>query len=101
VLIAPLRAAGRLEILDGDAGLSPGVRAVATPGHTPGHQSVLVADELLVTGDLLVHAVQLLRPGLAYGHDVDAQTARVSRLVQLTPGRRLAVSHLGEAFTRA
>lgn len=33
----------RFELLDGDAEVLPGLRVVATPGHTSGHQSVLVA----------------------------------------------------------
>lgn len=32
----------RYELLDGDYELRPGVRVLATPGHTPGHQSVAV-----------------------------------------------------------
>jgi N-acyl homoserine lactone hydrolase len=35
-------AGARFELLDGDAEIAPGVRVVATPGHTVGHQSVLV-----------------------------------------------------------
>ncbi len=35
-------AGARYELLDGDAEVAPGVRALATPGHTVGHQSVLV-----------------------------------------------------------
>lgn len=34
----------RLIEIDGDADICPGVRAIASPGHTPGHQSVLVGD---------------------------------------------------------
>src|SRR6266705_6194829 len=33
----------RWELLDGDTEIVPGVRVIATPGHTSGHQSVLVA----------------------------------------------------------
>jgi len=76
---------------------------VATPGHTPGHHSVLVADgdeRLLVTGDLLVHAVQLLYPELAYAHDMDFAQARASRAAMLSRGHELAVSHLGAPFLR-
>jgi N-acyl homoserine lactone hydrolase len=35
-------AGARLELLDGDAQIAEGVRVVATPGHTPGHQCVIV-----------------------------------------------------------
>jgi hypothetical protein len=53
-----------------------------------------------VTGDLLVHAVQLLYPDLAYGHDMDAKRARASRTAMLSRDLELAVSHLGTAFLR-
>jgi len=33
----------RWELLDGDAELVPGLKVIATPGHTVGHQSVVVA----------------------------------------------------------
>jgi N-acyl homoserine lactone hydrolase len=35
-------AGARFELLDGDAEIAEGVRVVATPGHTVGHQSVMV-----------------------------------------------------------
>jgi glyoxylase-like metal-dependent hydrolase (beta-lactamase superfamily II) len=105
-LIAPLQAAGRLRLLDGDTPLRDGARAVATPGHTPGHQSVIVADgreSVLVTGDLLVHAVQLLHPEVAYVYEVDPEMARRSRERMLDPGAAstlyVASSHLTEPFT--
>ncbi|MBU2668760.1 MBL fold metallo-hydrolase [Actinoplanes bogorensis] len=105
LLVEPLRAAGRLEMIDGDRGLAPGVRVVATPGHTPGHQSVWVesdGDSLLVTGDLLVHAIQLVDPELPYASDMDPARARETRRSMLAAARErdatLAVSHLGDAF---
>jgi glyoxylase-like metal-dependent hydrolase (beta-lactamase superfamily II) len=104
-LIEPLRAQGRLHEIDGDLDLGPGLTIVATPGHTPGHQSVLVEDgndSLLVTGDLLVHTIQLLHPELAYVNDMDPDAARRSRRAALERatgrGSVLAVSHLGPAF---
>ena len=103
-LFEPLRSAGRLEILDSEAEIGPGVRVVPTPGHTPGHQSVLVSaggERLLVTGDLLVHAVQLLHPELAYAHDMDPDLARISRVAALGRGGELAVSHLGTPWLAA
>jgi len=41
--------------LDGEAEIAPGVRVLPTPGHTPGHQSVLVDTEdglVVVAGDV-------------------------------------------------
>ncbi|MET3427176.1 glyoxylase-like metal-dependent hydrolase (beta-lactamase superfamily II) [Actinoplanes tereljensis] len=107
LLIEPLLAQGRLQVLDGDHAVCAGVRVVATPGHTPGHQTVLVEDgddSLLVTGDLLVHAIQLLYPELAYASDMDPGRAHASRAKALAAavarGTTLAVSHLGPAFHR-
>ncbi|MET8042887.1 MBL fold metallo-hydrolase [Micromonospora sp. NPDC005215] len=103
-LIAPLRAAGQLRVVDGESSLTPAVRLLPTPGHTPGHQSVLLtaADErLLLTGDLLVHAVQLVDPELSYAHEVDPEQARQSRLAALRTHSPtlLATPHLSAPFT--
>ncbi|GGY67299.1 MBL fold metallo-hydrolase [Streptomyces rochei] len=103
-LVDPLTAAGRLRLLDGDTPLRTG-RAVATPGHTPGHQSVLVADGrelVLITGDLLVHALQLLHPGIPYAHECDPEAAGHARERMLRRGPtttlHLATPHLTEPF---
>lgn len=103
-LIDPLRASDQLRLLDGDAPLRAG-RVVATPGHTPGHQSVIVADgreSVLITGDLLVNAIQLLYPELAYVFEMDRETARHSRERLLRPDGgallHVASSHLTEPF---
>jgi glyoxylase-like metal-dependent hydrolase (beta-lactamase superfamily II) len=94
----------RLELLDSDAELGGGVRAVATPGHTPGHQCVVVSgddERLIISGDLFVHAVQFLRPELAYAYDMDAELARRSRTEALRDaGAWWAPAHLGEPFLR-
>ncbi|MFG1678405.1 MBL fold metallo-hydrolase [Micromonospora sp. NPDC049282] len=103
-LLGPLRAAGRLRVVDGDTDLTPGVRVLSTPGHTPGHQSVLVEqgdDRLLVTGDLLVHAIQLVDPSLTYAHEENPSEARRTRehvLSTLSP-LLLATPHLSHPFT--
>jgi glyoxylase-like metal-dependent hydrolase (beta-lactamase superfamily II) len=106
-LLDPLNATQQMRLLDGDTPLADGVTVLATPGHTPGHQSVLVAqgdDAILVTGDLLVHALQLLAPEVPYRFERDPDTARESRTTRLSelarwPRSALATAHLGPAFT--
>src|SRR5690606_38809142 len=41
----PVHEAGRFELVRGEHEVVPGVRVVPTPGHTPHHQSVLLASE--------------------------------------------------------
>jgi N-acyl homoserine lactone hydrolase len=52
------------ELLDGDAELFPGVRAISTPGHSPGHQIVVVeTDEgpVVLGGDVTYSMGELIR----------------------------------------
>ena len=43
------------QVVDGDEGLMPGITAILTPGHTPGHQSLIVdlpeSGTLILSGD--------------------------------------------------
>ncbi len=53
---------GLLDTLTGDTDLTGEVRAVHTPGHTPGHMSVLISSQgqqALIQGDVLVHPAQV------------------------------------------
>lgn len=73
-----------------------------TPGHTVGHQSVLVESDdrrVLVTGDALVHAVQLVDPEVAYRFESDARQAADSRRALLA-GRRTAPTVVASAHLR-
>ena len=75
---APLEAAGLLQLVDGETEVAPGIRVVPTPGHTRGHQSVLLgasdeksADKLLFLGDVVPTAVHVRLPFImAYDLDV-------------------------------
>ena len=103
--VEPLLATGLLDEVDGRVSLTPGVAVVPTPGHTVGHQSVVVTfghDEVIVTGDVLVHAVQLVNPDVAYRSEADQTVARETRHRLLagarTRGARLATAHLHTGF---
>lgn len=105
VLLDPLRAADRLELVDGTAQLGPGLSTVATPGHTPGHQCVLLSaggETLVVAADLLVHAIQLVSPGIGYAIESDQEQAEQSRVRMFrelaSTNGLLATAHLTEPF---
>src|SRR5262245_60206587 len=62
----------RFELLDGDADIVPGVRVIATPGHTSGHQSVLVNGAAGAAGDVDVLIGDAAYTTVQYGGPDDA-----------------------------
>jgi N-acyl homoserine lactone hydrolase len=59
--------AERLRLVDGDAEIMDGLRLVSTPGHTPGHQSVVIeaANERVVLATQCAYRASELRTGQA------------------------------------
>ena len=41
----PVAATGQMELIDGDREIIAGIRSVLTPGHTPGHQGLLIESD--------------------------------------------------------
>lgn len=84
--IKPYQEAGRFKLFEGSpqgVELVPGVRAVSTYGHTPGH-NVYVAEskgqKLAIWGDLMhVAAVQFPDPSVTIQFDSDSKAARPQR----------------------
>ncbi len=81
--IQPYMAAGRFKAFDGDTELVPGVRALASRGHTPGHTTYVVeskGQKLALWGDLIhVGAVQFPSPAVTIGFDSDSKAAAAER----------------------
>lgn len=80
--IQPVVDAGLVDLVDVDAELAPGVSFFSTPGHTPGHCSVLVesaGSRALITGDFMHHAVQVAAPDWCSHFDSDAGAAERTR----------------------
>jgi glyoxylase-like metal-dependent hydrolase (beta-lactamase superfamily II) len=70
----PLLVSGHLTLLDGDTEIVPGVRTVVTPGHTPGHQSVLFESgerPALFVSDLASYAIHFEKIGWMTAYDVE------------------------------
>jgi glyoxylase-like metal-dependent hydrolase (beta-lactamase superfamily II) len=103
-----VEAAGLLDLRALDHEIVDGVSVIHTPGHTPGHRSVLVRggeDALLITGDLLHVPVQAAHPQWVSSHDMDELLGAASRRLILWRARRdgwgLAVNHFTEPFGAA
>ena len=97
--------AGRLSMVPEDHAVVPGVRVLHTPGHTPGHRSVVLTDgdaTLLVAGDLLHLPIQVAHPDWASGHDEDPALGCASRETLLLRARaerwNVAVPHFAQVF---
>ncbi|MEN3537950.1 MBL fold metallo-hydrolase [Microbispora sp. ZYX-F-249] len=95
LILDPLR--DRLDVVDGDAETLPGVRVLHTPGHTPGHQCVEVGD-VVMSGDAVLHPVQLADPAIRYVYDEDADLAVRTREDILARAAVLAPSHFPDPF---
>jgi len=79
----PYVAAGKFKPFDGNTELVPGVRAMASHGHTPGHTTYIVeskGEKLALLGDLVhVAAVQFPDPSVTIHFDTDSKAAAVQR----------------------
>ncbi len=70
---APLVKAGRMRLLHGDTDVTDQVKCVATPGHTRGHQSVLLRSgdwHGMFVGDVASYAVHMMRTAWLTSYDV-------------------------------
>jgi len=104
--IAPVLDAGLMRPIDGDQAFLPGVRYLATPGHTPGHSSVVIdtgQESLVITGDVFHCPAQVARPDWSHRADHDRDTARTSRetFIDTAAARRwlLAAGHFRDGWT--
>lgn len=80
--IEPVHEAGLLDLADGDVSITPAISGWLTPGHTPGHQCVLVSsgnETALITGDLMHMPGQLNHADWKPTADIDAERAIASR----------------------
>jgi len=81
--LKPYIAAGRYVPFSGEQEIVPGIRAIPTPGHTPGHTSYEVQSQgkkLLVWGDVVhVAAIQFPDPSVTVTYDSDENQAEIDR----------------------
>jgi glyoxylase-like metal-dependent hydrolase (beta-lactamase superfamily II) len=89
----PIREAGRLDFVEGEREIVPGITVLPTPGHVPFHQSVLLrsrGETALYLGDLVPTTTHLPLPWIM-GYDVDP-------LVTLETKRRILLRMEAEGW---
>lgn len=60
--VAPILEAGLYKLVDTDAVIAPGISLIHTPGHSPGHVSIMISSEgetALISGDFVHHPCQI------------------------------------------
>ncbi|MCE0505300.1 MBL fold metallo-hydrolase [Roseivivax sp. GX 12232] len=93
----------RLTTFEGEEEVARGVSAVPLPGHTPGHAGYMITsgdDALLIWADIVhVAPIQMARPDVAIGFDVDPEQAVSTRqaILDRVSADRLMIagSHIG------
>ena len=95
--LGPLR--DRLTLIDDGAEIVPGIRAIATPGHTPGHIALSIASEgeqLLHVSDAVLYPLHLEYPQWSPVFDVSPEQAAASKrriFDQVTEDEVLVFAH--------
>ncbi len=80
--VLPLEELGVLELFDGEQALTGELTTLPTPGHTPGHMSVLISsqgEKGLILGDAAHHVVQVEHTDWSSRADVDVEQAQATR----------------------
>lgn len=100
--VQPLLDANLVSLIATDAELCPEVTLMPTPGHTPGHVSVVIesaGEQAVITGDLLHQPCQVSRPDWGSDFDSDgshAETTRRSFLERFADSKVLVIgTHFG------
>jgi glyoxylase-like metal-dependent hydrolase (beta-lactamase superfamily II) len=95
----PIEEAGAWNLLEGEVEIVPGVRAIFSPGHTRGHQAVLVTgrDRSLVFGGDTMPTAAHLGPAYNMSYDLSPLENRASKykLLQMLARRKslLVIDH--------
>jgi glyoxylase-like metal-dependent hydrolase (beta-lactamase superfamily II) len=80
--IDPVVEAGLVDYITPDHRITDEVSLFPTPGHTPGHVSVLIrseGQEAVITGDMMHHPIQLVDPSRQANFDMDKELGAQTR----------------------
>ncbi len=80
--ILPIFEADLVDLVDTSHVVTDEVRLIPTPGHTPGHVSVVIESQgvqAIITGDLFHHPLQMAHPDWTDSADVNGNLAQETR----------------------
>jgi len=80
--VMPLQRLRKMELFEGEHSITDEVSTYPTPGHTPGHQSILISsqgEKAIIAGDVLHSKVQIHEPSWCAGVDIDKTQSASSR----------------------
>jgi glyoxylase-like metal-dependent hydrolase (beta-lactamase superfamily II) len=80
--VKPIVDAGKAELIASDARLTDEITMIPTPGHSPGHMSILIrsdGEEGLLTGDVAHHPCQMAHLDWSSTADSDPKQSAVAR----------------------
>lgn len=91
----------QIELFSPGEEVFPGVEAIDTSGHTPGHVAFMIhgsTEPVLIAGDALTNAISFARPEIETGSDQDRAKGAETRVRMLdrlaTDGARIVAFHL-------
>jgi glyoxylase-like metal-dependent hydrolase (beta-lactamase superfamily II) len=101
--VKPIIAAGLADLIETDHQITDEVRLMHTPGHTPGHVSVVIASRgemAVVAGDVMHHPIQLADAGIQTVFDTDKTKAEATRRAFIDDHGDQDILILGTHFAR-
>ncbi len=99
--VRPVIEAGAADLVEVDHQICPQVRLTPTPGHTPGHVSVVIesgGERAVITGDMAHHPLQFAEPEIGAPADTDSALGAKTRRLFLADRQRDGALVIGTHF---
>jgi glyoxylase-like metal-dependent hydrolase (beta-lactamase superfamily II) len=96
--VLPLFDDGLLKLIEGQTQIGRGVDAIHTPGHTPGHMSLIISsgkERALLIGDIVGSPMQVTESEFFYTPDSDSELGRKTRNDMLDLAEKENITVLG------
>jgi glyoxylase-like metal-dependent hydrolase (beta-lactamase superfamily II) len=99
--IDPVLQAGLVDLIDPDYQVTDEISLIPTPGHTPGHVSVLIrsrGEEAVITGDMMHNPIQFAVPTIPARFDMDQEQGVRTRVEFIQRFANRPVTVIGSHF---